>query len=89
MAGGEFRKKLVREIVVQVEPGQVPAFLLFHLVQVEFGKNHAPFRLVHVGQGEKTQGPQPFFLNFLRFQGPELLPGHPGRQLRPYPFLDI
>ena len=85
---GKFRQEAVRQIELHVEPGQVSAFLLFGLVNGEFGKDHAPFLLLGMRQRQEADGKQPLLSDFLRGQGGQFFPGHARGQFGPDACLD-
>ncbi len=77
----ELGQKMIRQVEVEVEASQIPIGLLLRFLDEEFGEDHAARFVVGMRQRKKTGGPELLFLDFLRRQGREFLPGHARWQL--------
>ncbi len=79
---------MIRQVVIQIEPGEIPSLLSLDLVDLELGENHAALGVVWVGQGEKPLGPEVLLPDFLRGHIGQLFLGHSRGQSGPDPFLN-
>jgi hypothetical protein len=77
----EFGQKVVLQVEVEVETGQVAIFLFLDFVDRELWEYHAAFRMVGMGQRQESLREDIAGRDFIGTQRGEFLPGHSGGQL--------
>ena len=77
----KFRQKMIRDVEIQIEAGEVTPFLLHDLVDFEFWKNHSAFGMVWMRQRIESLRELVLVADFGWAHRRQLVPSHAGGQL--------
>lgn len=72
---GKLWQQMVRQVIIEVEAGEVELLLLLDLVDVEFRENHTAFRLIGVRQRKEANRQSILPAYLVRRHGGQLIPG--------------
>src|SRR5205814_1313014 len=56
--GGKLRQKMIRQIEVEIEPGQVALFLLLDFLDMKLREKHTALRMVRMRERKKASRPR-------------------------------
>src|ERR1700733_15795485 len=81
--GRKLGQKVIRDIEIQIEPGEVARLLLLDFVDFELGKDHAALWMIGMRQRVEAFGEKVLVPDVGRAHRSQLIPGHAGGQLYP------
>ena len=71
---------MVGQIEIEIEAGQVAAFLLLDLIDMELGEQHSAFRMIRMRQRHEAEGKHVLVADIFGAHLGERFPGHASRE---------